>query len=255
MKKFRTGLVLSGGGARGMAHAGVLRALDEIGIKPDIISATSAGAIVGALYSGGMKPEAITGVLKGVRLFDLTGISFDFKGIMKPNLFRQILNRHLNAKRFEDLEIPMIVNATDINNARTVYFSSGDLVQPLVASCALPVVFSPLNIGGHSYVDGGLLNNFPVEPLEGICDRIIGVHVNPISVREKPVPVTRVLERCFHMAISSTIKPKEAFCDIFIEPPQLSEYGVFEIEKASEIAFIGYTAAMAKSKEIFALKA
>jgi NTE family protein len=250
MNKYRIGLVLSGGGARGMAHAGVLRALDELGICPDIISATSAGAIVGALYCDGMKPEAMAGILEIQRMKMLREISFDFKGLIKPDLFRNILLNNMSARSFEELKIPLVINVTDFKHASTVYFSTGELIEPIVASCTLPLVFSPLVINGQTLVDGGLLNNLPVEPLMGVCDKIIGVHVNPVGIKEKSIPVTRVLERCFHMAISNTIAAKAHLCDVFIEPPELSGYGVFETEKSGEMMEIGYRNAIAHAKRI-----
>src|SRR6185369_8810452 len=106
--------------------------------------------------------------------------------LLKPGLFRinpvkKCLERHLKNVTFEMLNIPLIVTATDFQEGKICYFSKGDLIAALLASSAIPVLYQPILIKNQVMVDGGLLNNFPVEPLSSICDTIIGVHVNPLN--------------------------------------------------------------------------
>lgn len=249
MKKHKIGIALSGGGVRGMAHAGALQALDELNIKVNIISGTSSGAIIGVLYAAGVKPCDMIDIVKKSKLFNFTGLSFDFKGLLKTTSFRKILNQHVPMKTFEDLPIPVIACCTDFTNAKSVTFDSGLLMNPIIASCSIPLIFSPVIINGNTIVDGGLMNNFPVEPLVGNCNFIIGMHVNPLA-KYKRKKISSLLERCFQMAISSNNRHKANLCDLFLEPAKLSEYSVFDMKHVSDIYNCGYQEVMKNKKEL-----
>lgn len=247
MNQHQLGLTLSGGGARGMAHAGVLHALDELKIPVNIISGTSSGAIVGVLYAAGVKPVEMINIVKKHKLFDLKKISFDFKGLLKTAAFHKIIKDFVPMKTFEELAIPVIVCTTDFNHAKTVYFETGKIADAVVASCSIPIIFSPTIIKGRMMVDGGLLNNFPVEPILGKCNHVIGVNVNPLGTFKRK-NISGMLERCFQMAISSGNKFKASQCDLFIEPPELSNFTVFDTKRAKEIFDIGYNDTMKNRK-------
>lgn len=173
MKKKSIGLVLSGGGARGLAHAGALKAFDELGIPVSIISGTSSGAMVGVLYAAGVKPDQMVDIMKKTKLFNIGGLSFNMKGLLKTSSFKKIIVDNLKVKNFEELSIPVSVCLTDFTNALTVHVDKGPLFDPLIASCSIPLIFTPTIMNGSVMVDGGLLNNFPVEPLIGNCDSAI----------------------------------------------------------------------------------
>lgn len=247
MSNKKIGLVLSGGGARGMAHAGVLKALDELEVPVSCISGTSSGAMVGVLYAAGVKPDHMVGIMKKNKLFNIGGLSFTMKGLLKTSSFKKIIVENLKVKNFEELNIPVSVCLTDFTNATTLFVDKGSLLDPLIATCSIPLIFTPTIMHGSVMVDGGLLNNFPVEPLIGNCDHIVGVHVNPIGAI-KTVRFKGILERCFQMAIMSTTKTKASHCDLFLEPVALRKYSVFDTGHANEIFRIGYKAAM-NSKE------
>jgi len=183
------------------------------------------------------------------KLFDITGISFDFKGLLKTKTFHKILKQFVPMSTFEELAIPVIVCATDFNHAKSLYFEAGKIADVVVASCSIPLIFSPTMVKGRMLVDGGLLNNFPVEPLKERCNHIIGVHVNPLGTFKRQ-NISGMLERCFQMAISSGNKHKASQCSLFIEPPELSNYTVFETKKAKEIFELGYKETM-KNRKFF----
>lgn len=252
MKNKKIGLVLSGGGARGLAHGGILKAFDELNLSVSCISGTSSGAMVGVLYAAGIKPDAMIGIMSKSKLFNLGGLSFDMKGLLKTTPFKKIIQNNLKINNFEELRIPVTVCLTDFTNAQTIFYDKGPLLEPMVASCSIPLIFSPVQMDGKVMVDGGLLNNFPVEPLIGNCDHIIGIHVNPMGAF-KGVRLKGVLERCFQMAIMSTTKTKAGTCDLYIEPTALSKYSVFDIKHARDIFNIGYTAAMEKKEDLIKL--
>nr|HMT28677.1 patatin-like phospholipase family protein [Bacteroidia bacterium] len=211
-------------------------------------SGTSSGAMVGVLYAAGVKPDQMIDIMKKTKLFNIGGLSFDMRGLLKTSSFKKIITENLKVKNFEELNIPVSVCLTDFTNALTVHINKGPLLDPLVATCSIPLIFTPTIMKGSVMVDGGLLNNFPVEPLIGNCDHIVGVHVNPIGTLKR-VRIKGLLERCFQLAIMSTTKTKADKCDLYIEPVALRKYSVFDTAHANEIFRIGYKAAM-NSKEV-----
>lgn len=252
MKKSNLGLVLSGGGVRGLAHAGALQALNELKIKVDIISGTSSGALIGVLYSAGVEPIEMVTYVKKKKLFDISELSFNFKGLLHNSVFKSILKENVPQQTFEELPIPVIVCATDFTHGKPIYFESGPLAEFVVASCSIPFIFPPITYNHSSLVDGGLLDNFPVMPLQNRCKKIIGIHVNPFNTFSKR-SFKRKLERTFQLAISSSIQHKKGLCDLFLEPNSLSEYSVFNSKNAELIYMAGYEEAMKHKSELLKL--
>jgi NTE family protein len=209
-KKYRTGIVLSGGAARGFSHLGVLQALNESNIYPDIISGTSVGAIVGSLYADGNKPYEILSLLSKNSRLDYFSLTMPKEGLLQISGLIKILKETLRAKTFEELKIPLFVTATDLNNGRIVYFSSGELLRPVIASSSIPVLFKPLIIDNVFYVDGGVMNNMPIEPLENICEIIIGSYVNPIGNENSFSSLINVAVRTFQLSMHKDLIEKQA---------------------------------------------
>ncbi len=241
MKK--TGIVLSGGGARGIAHLGVLEALDELGIRIDAMAGTSAGAIAAVLYAAGNKPRMIMELLTENSYFGITRLQFNKAGFFKMDGLKTLLQKHVKAARFEDLPIRLFVAATDLTGGTTRIFESGLLLEPVLASSCVPVIYEPVLFQDREWVDGGVLNNFPVEPLEPLCDLIIGSHVNRLGDPPQGKIALRkmqMMEKCFHLAISANVYGKASKCHLFLDPPELARYALFEVQKAKEIFDIGY---------------
>jgi len=157
-------LVLSGGGIKGLAHVGLLAALQDHGIKVKAISGTSAGALVGALYGSGMTIDMILDFFKSYTIFQPFNFSLKKPGIFSTNRYRNILKATLK-ETFEELSIPLYVCASDLMSGESTYFDKGELVLPVLASCAVPLLFSPVQIGERMYTDGGVTDNFPIDPL------------------------------------------------------------------------------------------
>ncbi len=239
-KKYNIGLVLSGGGVRGFAHIGALKAFNEAGIYPDIISGVSAGAIAGALYADGHSPEEIMKMFSETKFFKYLKIVLQKKGLLKMDGLLKIISQNLKAKTFEELTIPLIVAATDLNNGKCVYFKSGELLKHVMASGTVPVLFPPLKMDDKIFVDGGVMNNFPVEPLENKCNFLIGIHVNPHGYMEEFGNIISIAERSFHLSFSTHLGKKTRKCDIFIEPHELIKYKLMDITKIVEIYRLGY---------------
>ncbi|MGB0430719.1 MAG: patatin-like phospholipase family protein [Bacteroidia bacterium] len=240
-KKYKNGLVLSGGGAKGFAHIGVLKALNEKGIYPDVISGTSAGSIVGALYADGLAPEDILKIFTGKDLYSLVQIVMPRKGLFKMKDLLALIKKHLSAHRIEQLKIKTYISATNFTTGRVRYFYEGPIIKPIVASASIPVIFQPILINEELYVDGGLFANLPVEPLIDKCDRIIGVHVNPFGYyNRQDESLTSIVERVFQIGTRSNVLHDINKCDWFIEPPKLKDYGLLSVKKGHEMYEIGY---------------
>jgi len=236
----KTGIALSGGGVRGIAHIGVLKALHEFGIYPSIVSGVSAGAIVGALYADGHSPDAIFEIVHDLDLFELFSLRRPKLGIFKPDGLKKNLIKILSHKNIEDLQIPLFITATNLSEASAYVFSEGNLVDALMASTAFPLIIRPYNIQGTLFVDGGLVSNLPVQPLMGKVDKIIGVNVNPVKGEPSKYSARNFTDRLIHIGLRANIQTAITHCDIFIEPPELMQYHLFKLSAAQKIFESGY---------------
>ncbi|WP_276359133.1 patatin-like phospholipase family protein [Daejeonella sp. H1SJ63] len=174
----KIGLVLSGGGIRGIAHLGVLQAMTEAGIKFDKISGTSAGSIVGSLFAQGIEPAEILKTFMKTHLYKYIRPAFKAKGLMLLDKIRTLLLDYIPHDSFEGLKTSMVITTTNFNECKVEYFSSGELINPILASSSIPVFFKPIKIEGGIYIDGGIKNNFQAEPLRSDCEFIIGSSCN-----------------------------------------------------------------------------
>lgn len=237
---FKLGIALSGGGAKGFAHLGVLQALNERGLYPEIISGTSAGAFAGALYADGHSPREILSFFQKKAFKEFAEFTIPNGGFFKSAGLQTFLKKHLKAKTFESLKIPLRVVATDIEYGESKIFSSGPLVPSVVGSCSVPIIFKPVEINKHYYVDGGLFKNFPVSTIRRECVKIIGVNVSPIIKSEYKSSLKYIAERSFHYMSGSNTLLDRNLCDYLIESTSLSQYSMFDLEHVEEIYQAGY---------------
>jgi NTE family protein len=248
-EKYNIGLVLSGGGTRGFAHLGVLQALNEYGIFPDVISGTSAGALAGVLYCDGHSPKDILKFMKADSRLSYMRPTLPRDGLLQISGIIKILESHLNAKTFEELKIPLIVTATDLDNGKAVYFSSGELLNRVIASSSIPVLFKPVIMNDIHYVDGGVLDNLPISPIENTCRLTIGSFVNPVGQENITSGLIKIAVRTFMLSISREILEKSKKFDLFIAPVELKNFGILDSEKAEDLYNLGYKATKEKLKE------
>lgn len=233
------GLVLSGGGARGAAHIGVIKALEELGIQFTHVSGTSAGSIVGALYAHGHSPKAILEIVNRVTIYNSVRPAWAWAGLLRMDGLRELLLKHL-PKDFSELKRPLVVAATEITKGEVTYFDKGELVPAILASCSIPAIFSPMQLNGALYVDGGLLDNLPAKPLRNQCDFVVGSHCNLVSQSFDPSNLKVVIERSLLIALGANTSVSKNMCDVVIEPPGLDKFSSFDIGKAKEIFDLGY---------------
>lgn len=237
----KIGLVLSGGGVRCVAQIGILKVMEEMGIQISAISGTSGGAIIGALYAHGYAPDEIMEMVSKITPLTILRPAFKTSGVLDAEKIELELRKYISKDTFEDLKLPLFIACTNFLKAKTTYFDKGDLIRPISASAAIPIVFSPVKIGDSSYFDGGIMDNLPVRPLLGKCDKIVGVHCNPLNDRMQKVgSMRKMFERTMLMAISCNAYRSKEYCDVFLEPEDLKYYRILEYKKIPEIFEIGY---------------
>ncbi len=247
----KVGLVLSGGAARGIAHLGVLQALDELEVEIDALSGTSSGAIVAAFYASGVAPQQVLEMVKRTKLLKFMRPAMSKTGLLKVQKLQDLFGNYLPVSSFQDLNKQLTINATDIKRGETKYFQQGELIPAILASCCMPVIFDPMVIDGESYMDGGILNNLPVEPLVTDCQFIIGSHCNPVNPEFKVRNAKALLERTLLMAIRNNVLLRKDRCHFYIEPPELGEFIGSDFDKAQRLFEIGYHFLISQREDLF----
>ncbi len=215
----RVGLALGGGFARGIAHIGVLRALNEHGIPIDYIAGTSVGALIGAAYAGGTSLDEMELHGFATRFRDFGRWTLSRMGMATNDRLEDFLHRLTTVKYFEELEIPLCIVATDLVLGESVEFTEGEIATPLRASCAYPGLFLPVEYQGRVLVDGFLTAAVPTEAVRHMgADVVIGVHLEPGLLRQKPRNTIEVIGRSFSIIQATARMPWRDFADVILQP-------------------------------------
>lgn len=237
-----------------MAHLGVLHCIDEIGVKPSMIAGTSAGAIAGSLYALGITPKDILKKVRTKSVFDVFKLSLGKSGFSEMAYLRNILEESCETDDFSTLNIPFVACVSELRSGRAEMISEGSIVDAVIASASIPIVFEPVEKDGKLYVDGGVLNNMPVEPLKEKNLSIIGVNINVHGESGGlPNKMKNVAERIFELSLWYPTKQRFEQCDVQIDVTGAFSYGLFDFNKGEELFEIGYKAALAKKDEIESL--
>lgn len=258
MEKFNTGLVLSGGGTKGIAHAGVLRFLEEQNIKIDIIAGTSAGALVAALYGFGQTTEEILKFFQSVNFFHWKHFVINQPGIVSSDIFRTYLKPILGKAKIKDSKIPLLLTATDLCSGKLeVFDEETSVIDAIISSAAIPGIATPHTLGEKVYCDGGVVNNFPADLLSEKAERLIGIYLSPIiKINKHQVKSIRsVLTRALDIILDRSERYKFSYCKWMITLPELNDYSGFETKKVhfEEMFDIGYHAAKETRPKTFAI--
>lgn len=238
------GLVLSGGGARGLAHIGVLEVLEAQGFEAEVVAGTSMGAVVGALYASGKKPSEILEIARStpwLRLLDLV----PRPGLISQRGLRELLAKHLPA-RFEELSRRLVVTAVDLEAGRLAYFSEGDLSGAVLASAAYPGLIAPVPFEGRTYVDGGVLDNLPVDAARFMRAKyVLAVDVTP-EMRLSGVPRSAIgqVRRAIDIMQNHLTAARRSLYppELYIRP-ELPGIGIEQFGRLEEIVEAGRKAA------------
>lgn len=242
-KPYNIGFALSGGFIKGFAHLGVMQALLENDIKPEILSGVSAGALAGALYADGNEPYKVVELFEGHTFQDLTKLVLPKAGLFELTDFIDFLKSKLKSKKIEDLPIPLVITATDFDNGKCVHFRKGSLAEHVAASCCMPVLFKPLRIGSTHYVDGGIFMNLPVHPIRKECEKIVGINVSPLEADEYKMNIVSIAVRSYMFLFRANSFAARDASDLLIEPVHLGGYNIRGLDKAGEIFEHGYKTA------------
>lgn len=232
--------VLSGGGCRGFAHLGVVKALQEHDIFPGAIAGTSAGAIAGAFLADGFTPDEIREMFIGQLKLNMFPLNLFKPGLISMKNIREFLQKNLRHTTFEELSIPFYVTATNFIDGRQTIFHEGDIIDKIIAASSIPVLFPPVPIDNIPYVDGGLSNNLPVEPFSDKKNEIISIYANPIKAFNPKESTMEMLDRAVHLSFRKIVSHSSTGCYLYIEPEELSSFGLFDIHKLPAIFEIGY---------------
>ncbi|MCX8060294.1 MAG: patatin-like phospholipase family protein [Aquificaceae bacterium] len=235
----KVNLALSGGAVRGVAHIGVIKALEELGLQVAKVSGVSAGALVGAFYCDGYTPQEMLKVVKSRDWLRYLKPVVPRLGLISLEGAEKYLRKMLSAENFEELPKKLTVGAEDIKSGSTLFFDRGYLLLPLLGSCALPGIFEPIKYKHYLLVDGGITNNLPVEPLLGEEGLLVGVDVNPNTPLEKVGNIFQILMRSFLLSVRSNVDKRRELCHVVIEP-DLQGYTPLSLLRVEEIYRLGY---------------
>ena len=276
-QKPKIGLVLSGGGAKGFAHIGVLKVIDSLGIKIDFVGGTSMGSVVGGLYASGYTGIQIDSIFRATNFGDLIkdyiprssknfyekkndetytialpfskfkiGVPLSLsKGMYNFNLLNKLTHKVRNITDFNKLPIPFLCMATNIESGKSVLINSGSLAQALLASSAFPTLFSPVEINGQMLMDGGLTNNYPLEEIRNLgATIIIGVDVqDALRDRNSLKEATKIMVQISNLQMIEKMKTKIPKTDLYIKP-DISKYNIVSFDQGLEIINEGKKAAL-----------
>lgn len=228
-------LVLSGGGVKGVAHIALIERLEEHGIKIKAISGSSAGALVGVLYAAGYAPPEILEFFKITPIFKYTWLNPLKAGIFDSAKYEAIFEQ-LVPENFELLEIPLFVTSVNIEKGTVVYFNQGSLIKPILASCAVPAVFTPVTINDELFSDGGVMDNFPIKPFLNSNDPIIGSYVACPRKKQKDElnTILKVSQHSNSLLLHAANKYKFEKIDLTIKFP-LGNYSTYDTKKIDAI--------------------
>lgn len=216
----RIGLALSGGAARGIAHIGVLKYLEERGVQPCCISGTSAGSIVGALYCSGKSVDELVEIAQKMSWKSLLKLSWPKKGIIESSRLLEVLRQHIGSVYFDELEIPLVVNAVDLLSGKEILIEEGPVAEAVQASCAIPGIFTPVRWKEYLLVDGGLLDNVPAAHIaKRDVDHVIAVDVGAQKpLNKEPANIFEVLIQSYDVIRRNRDMPAYEHTDTIIEP-------------------------------------
>lgn len=252
---YKLGLALSGGGARGFAHLGAIRAIEEVGLKPDIVAGVSAGSVIAVLYGAGISVDDIMSAFTDRKFSDFANVNlrinanqglFDFSKF--KNFIAEMVAPYVN---LEDLPIPTFVGVTDFDHGVPTEFHNGNIADAVAASCSIPICFRPQIINGVSYVDGGVLRNMPSWIIRSRCQRLIGVNCSPLlSTDTSNDSLLEIAMRAYNLMAKANQAFDMDMCDLAVETLQLANYKVFNLKEINKVFISGYATMKKALKEV-----
>ncbi|MFP4377033.1 MAG: patatin-like phospholipase family protein [Spirochaetales bacterium] len=247
----KVGLALGGGGARGIAHIGVLKAFAEHDIPVHYLTGVSVGSVIGSLFCSGQPWDKILDVAEEIGWDDLVKPTLSGLGIVKGTLLEQYVGKLVGDLDFESLKIPMKIIATDLASAQTVIFDSGPVGKAVHASSSIPGIFEPMIEGDRALIDGGFTNNLPSEEVREMgADKVIAVDLNADRTGFGiPDNLFEVTAQSFALLLSQVADPGREDCDVLLQP-DLSKYAYHDLSDVQGMVEAGEKVAVDAMEKI-----
>ena len=243
MNLFNTkiGLALGGGAAKGIAHIGVLKALEEANVQVDYLAGTSVGAMVASLYAFNVDVDTIGDIARRLTMSQITTFKLNKTGFFTTDSLKELLIEHIGEVNIEQASTPLAIVATDINTGEAVIFRDGPLADAVCASVSIPGIYIPMTLNGRTLVDGGLVQNVPIQPLKAMgAGVIIASHLSNVDTYEEPKNVVDVMRNAFEIAVSQHTKDEVKQADLLLAM-DLSDFSMRDnTERYDELFAIGY---------------
>lgn len=234
------GLALGGGAVLGAAHVGVLRALKDFDVKVDYVTGTSIGAFVAAFYAFGKSWQEIEIIAKELKWMDISGITISRYGLLSNEKLGELIVKHIGDKNIEEAKIPLAFIATDISTGKKIILDKGSVAIAVMASTCIPGIFKPVEIDGKMLVDGGIVENVPINTNRRIgAEYVIAVDLNAKHIYKKPNNIIDVMTNSFQFLIQQTDKLQTEDADLLIQP-DLSKFNGADTKQINELIKKGY---------------
>ena len=233
-------LALSGGGARGAFHLGVLQYLDENNIKVKAICATSIGSIVGASYASGVSPKKQLELLKQKSTKKVFSFSWFRESLFNIDLKSKAIDSLINKEKLEQLDIPLYLTAVDLESGEEISFERGDLKTICTASSALVPVFKPVEYQGRVLVDGGFFNHMPYKPLKKYDLPLVGVNLTPLVKKPSRKRFMSYLKKVMAIRMFIAAESQRGEYDYYISNDEILKYSIFSFKNFDKLFELGY---------------
>ncbi len=253
-RRVKLGLALGGGGGLGIAHIGVIKALEELGIVPSFVAGTSAGSVIGAMYASGLNSAQMTEIAKTVKVKDIRNSSFLLKPSSAENI-EEILNDVFKKELvFSELKVPFTAVSCDMRTGKEMDINYGSVAKAVAGSCAVPGVFKPVVYNDMHLVDGGLKNNLPTDVVRKMgANVVIAVELNySRGFGTDSLSLLKILGNAIGIMMSATVESKLALADIVLQP-DLKNFSKMNLDDIDGRIAMGYNSVMAAKAEIFSL--
>ena len=239
-------IALGGGGAKGFSHIGVLKVLESHGIKPKIVTGTSAGSFVGSIYASGKTPFQLQQVAMSLKESDIRDLTLNSQGVVLGQKLQNYVNAQVGNKPIEKFPIRFAAVATRLDTGKRADFIKGNVGQAVRASCSIPNVFVPATIGQHKYVDGGLVSPIPVQTAKDMgADIVIAVDISARPVADKPLNLWGLLDQTINIMGQQSINCELSLAQIVIQP-KVGHLGTLDLKSSNEAILEGEKAAQLK---------
>lgn len=243
-------IALGGGGAKGFAHIGVLKVLESHGIKPKIVTGTSAGSFVGSIYASGKSPYQLQQIALQLKESDIRDLTLNRQGVVLGQKLQDYVNRQVGNKPIEQFPIRFAAVATRLDNGKRADFVKGNTGQAVRASCSIPNVFVPTTIGKTKYVDGGLVSPIPVQTAKNMgADIVIAVDISARPAGNKPMSMWGLLDQTINIMGQQSINTELNAATVVIQP-KVGHLGTLDLKASNEAILEGEKAAQLKIKSI-----